>query len=188
MMVLAAATVAVSQQAHATFITGSIDFSSIPGKTVKLLGANSFLLTTGLDFPTGPNAKVDGATGNFATESGSTATFSDFTFAAGASPLWVLTDGNFTFDLSPGAVVTRGAHFLTIDGVGMLHGKGFDDTPGSFILTTQGSPSSKTLKFSWSATSDATPVPEPSTFIAGALLALPFGAAALRSLRKSTVK
>jgi len=180
----------VADQAQASFITGSIDFSSIPGKTVKLLGANSFLLSTGLDFPAGPNAQVDGTTGSFTGESGGTATFYDFTFAAGANPVWVLTDGHFSFDLDPGVVKSAGAHFLNIEGTGIVHDLThvLSDTPGSFLLSTQGSPTSKTLKFSWSAETDALSVPESNTIIAGAILLLPLGAAAVRSVRKNAVR
>jgi len=183
---LAVGATILTNQTNASFITGNIDFSSISGKTVKLLGPNSFLLSTGLDFPDGPNAAVDGATGSFAGELGTTATFFDFYFATGANPVWQLTDGHFSFDLNPGVIKSSGVHFLAIDGVGTVHDLThvLSDTPGEFILTTQGSPSSKNLRFSWSAETDAAPVPESGTIIAGALLLLTFTGAAIRVLRK----
>src|SRR5437016_5757046 len=109
-------------QAGATFIDGSIDFASLPGALVSLQGPGTpdFHTATGLTFDAGPNAKVAGATGDFAAElivppsSPNTATFSSFLFSGGVKPLWVLTDGNFSFDLNPGAVVVRGDHFLEL--------------------------------------------------------------------------
>src|SRR2546425_1029259 len=78
LIIISISIAALIQQTQATFITGNIDFSSIPGGTVGLLGGGTFQLSTGLDFPIGPNAQVDGASGSFASELGQTATFNDF--------------------------------------------------------------------------------------------------------------
>ena len=175
---------AITAQVGATQINGSIDFSSIVGKEVKLFGANSFLLATGLDFPAGPNAAVDGASGAFAGELSLTATFNDINpFSSGINPVWTTTDGHFSFTLDAGYAIIRGAHFLTVDGTGTMHDllTGLEDTAGGFTLTTQGSPASRRTSFSWSATDDATPTPDggPTAILLGAGL-LGLGAFASR--------
>jgi len=158
---------------QATQIGGALNFSSIIGKEVALTGGPTFLTATGLDFPAGPNAAVDGATGDFVGEIGKTATFSDFTFGAAQTPVWTLTDGHFSFDLTAGSIKVAGAHYLIVDGVGIAHDllTGLDDTEGSFTFTTQGS-SVKRLKLSWSATDQvddpAVPDSGPTAILLGA--------------------
>jgi len=157
-MVLGAA--AMVNQAGAVQINGTIDFSSIPGKEASLVGGANFLTATGLDFPVGVNADVDGATVDFSGELNLTATLNDINpFGAAVNPVWATADGRFTFNLAPGAAIFRGAHFLTVDGVGTAHDTTgvLDDTPGTFTLTTQGKPEAGITKFSWSATSDTNP-------------------------------
>jgi len=51
--------------------------------------------------------------------------------------------------------------------------------------TTQGNPDGNPVQELLMRTQDATPVPEPTTMLAGAMLLLPFGASTLRILRKN---
>jgi len=180
---------AVMTQVQAVQINGTIDFSSIPGKEASLIGGANFLTATGLDFPAGVNADVDGATGDFAPELNLTATLNDINpFGAAVNPVWTTADGRFTFNLNAGASIFRGAHFLTVDGVGTAHDTTgvLDDTPGTFTLTTQGKPEAGITKFSWSATSDT----NPSTVPDGGATAILLGAGLLGlgacSMRKSS--
>ena len=65
-----------------------------------------------------------------------------------------------TFDLGTLPVVARDTTLdtLTLSGFGMFHLDGFDDTPGSFILTAQ-----QGQVTSFSASAAATSVPEPGS-------------------------
>lgn len=144
---------------RATPMQGTIDFSSISGKEVSLTGGTTFGTATGLKFPVGLNMAVDGATEDFSGELGVKGTFFDFTFGAAKPGLWTLSDGNFSFDLDAGSVKTSGAHFLVLDGVGVIHDlkTGLEDTAGTFTLTTQGTPQKNGVIFSWSATDTTIP-------------------------------
>jgi hypothetical protein len=65
----------------------------------------------------------------------------------------------FSFDLT-GLTVTQTSNTLTLNGIGILHLSGFDNTPGTFVFTAQGT---DTGLFTFSAT-DAS-VPEPASML-----------------------
>jgi hypothetical protein len=65
--------------------------------------------------------------------------------------LWSV--GGFTFDLLTATVVTQLSNFLNIEATGIIHGPGFDDTPGTFQLTVTGSG----IRFGFAALTQAVP-------------------------------
>ncbi len=76
---------------------------------------------------------------------------------------WTITEGAFTvaFDLDALTDVTRiasGLSTLSISGTGTFNLAGFDPTPGTFTLTTQGRGTT-----TFSASIVAVPVPEPAS-------------------------
>ncbi len=76
---------------------------------------------------------------------------------------WTITEGGVTvtFDLDALTDVTRipaGLSTLSMSGTGIFNLPGFDPTPGTFTLTTQG-----TGETMFSASTSATPIPEPAT-------------------------
>jgi len=80
-----------------------------------------------------------------------------FTLYSGdGTPLSATTD---TFNLSTGGGTLQN---LTVTGDGTLSLAGFDDTPGSWILTTQG-PAGVEVTFSVTSVPSSTTVPEPAT-------------------------
>jgi hypothetical protein len=79
----------------------------------------------------------------------------------------------FSFDLQTISVINEQANVsLAIEGTGILHLSGSDDTPGSFFFSTQGPESP--VEVSFSATNVAAPVSEPrvTAIFALAIMAL----------------
>jgi hypothetical protein len=46
--------------------------------------------------------------------------------------------GIWTFDLTSATIVTQLPNFLNVEATGVIHGTGFDDTPGTFQFTVTG--------------------------------------------------
>jgi VPDSG-CTERM motif len=65
--------------------------------------------------------------------------------------LWSV--GGFTFDLLSSTIVTQLPNFLNIEATGIIHGPGFDDTPGTFQFTVTGSG----IRFGFAALTQAVP-------------------------------
>ena len=65
--------------------------------------------------------------------------------------LWSV--GGFTFDLLSATVVTQLPNFLNVEATGIIHGLGFDDTPGTFQLTVTG----RGIRFGFAALTQAVP-------------------------------
>lgn len=152
--------------AMATPLTGSINFTG----ALTLTGSDSAVTTqnaTGIQFAN-PSYVMLGATGAY---SGilvlTQVTFNNFTFDPTltlSNPLWTLTSGTSTFDFILTSVdATRTApNGLLLNGTGTLQGTNYDDSFGTWSLTTQdGNGTSGILSFS--ATS--APVPEPCTMM-----------------------
>ena len=147
---------------------------SITGNFLPTIGSPSEItslgLATGIDFinlfgsaPTPGTAGtflVNSATGSLAGLVGSLGTIQDFSFAdPSAFPSTPLggfeSVGGLTFDLMNIAVGMQTASVLTLEGWGVFHMAGFDDTAGTFVLTANGLGNS----FSFSASKA---VPEPA--------------------------
>jgi VPDSG-CTERM motif len=65
--------------------------------------------------------------------------------------LWSV--GGFTFDLLSSTIVTQLPNFLNVEATGIIHGPGFDDTPGTFQFTVTGSG----IRFGFAALTQAVP-------------------------------
>jgi len=150
----------MATSALATPITGIINFT---GAEILTPAAAALHNATGMDFG---NSEVHGVrTGTYAPIAVDTAvTFSDFTFKPFTGPvdsLWSLTvlGTTYSFDLETLSVDAQTATHLDLSGKGMLHATGYDDTPGTWFYSTQGSGST------FSAEADATTVPEPGTLM-----------------------
>ena len=91
--------------------------------------------------------------------SGDWFTFSDFPMDSTAvNGIWA-GPGGLSFDLKAGGVkdVTATGNGLTYEGAGTLHATGYQDTDGYFTFTTQKTPESDTLTFSFSAITAGNP-------------------------------
>jgi hypothetical protein len=97
---------------------------------------------------------------------GSTGTIQDFTFsgpggAIPATPIYGFQQvGGFTFDLLEISSFSQDADTLTVHGLGVFTGNGFDATSGNFVFTGQGNTWGD---FSFSASEGTTNVPEPAS-------------------------
>jgi hypothetical protein len=176
-----------SLQASLTTIDGTISFSgTATTDTSSLLTSTKF--TRFQDVVVGSPAALSG---DYVSTSGASVTVTPFTWnPPGAStpinPLWTLNSGGDTYSFnlsslhqdfaSPTAMVLSGM------GTAFITGPGADKLPttGLWSLTTQTFGEST---FTFSSSSTVSAVPEPSTFIAGGLLALPFGFKGIRRLR-----
>lgn len=166
-----AALVLMSTIAMAVPITGEIDFTG----SLSLVKASAVPLTTtqnatGIAFV--PNSSFVGTThtGIFASIPNFTqAVFHNFTFAPAlanlTNPLWEVTVGatSYSFDMSSVSYIRVAPNFLLLNGLGTLNATGFDATPGTWAFSTQDGQLSGPVALTFSAVSDATPVPEPGT-------------------------
>jgi hypothetical protein len=103
--------------------------------------------------------------------------FTDFSFSpvmtpSPVAPLWTFNFDGDTYSFDMTSVIVQRTSTLTLLGSGILSITGFDPTPGTWVLTTQGSGADLTF-------SAASTVPEPGT-----LLLLGGGLVGLAYLRK----
>lgn len=111
---------------------------------------------------------VTSATGDFGslTPYVSTGSIYDFQFATPVlpvNPLWTI--GGYSFEMTSLSYEINplvGKYSIVVNGSGMLSGNGFDPTPGIWNFSAQGA---DLANFSWSASTDASPVPEPATML-----------------------
>lgn len=143
--------------AMAAPITGEIGFTGI---MTKYTPTGNIATATGLDFA---SAVVNTASGSFSpipVLPPTAVTFKDFVFnpPAEVDNLWQLTYDSVTyaFDLKDIAVVFQSSAGLILEGTGILHVTGYDDTPGSWTFSGQRTG----MTFSAAST-----VPEPGTMI-----------------------
>ena len=127
---------------------------------------------------------VNSADGNFSGLIGASGLIKDFSFAgagtanfpkpvAGAPILAWETIGGLTFDMLTVSITLQNATSLVLDGTGLFHMAGFDNTPGSFTLSANQSGTS----FSASASKGTVPDAGSTMFLLGTALA---GLAAVR--------
>jgi hypothetical protein len=146
-----------------------------------LLGATAIDITNVVGVPTpGVAGPIVGsnATGDFITLglNGATGSMSDFSFAGTGSAQYPLAPiatfeifpGILTFTLTSVAVTFQSATQLGLEGFGMFTNvaMGFENTPGTFNFTAQGSQGS----FTFSATQTAVPAAVPDGGSTAALL------------------
>jgi hypothetical protein len=147
--------------AYALPITGGVSFAGTYATNVAdLTVANAFTSFT--------NVFSTGGTGSFAPVISSTSiTMNNFQFSPILSPSpvhpwWTVVVGpnTFSFDITSITATTRASGILDLQGTGIAHVTGFDDTPGVWILTANNL--AGTFSFSGSS---GIPVPEPLTLI-----------------------
>jgi hypothetical protein len=149
--------------AMATPITGNISFFgalNLTGPITPVVASNA----TGIDFTAG--YVFGGRSGDYATIANFTpVTFTNFNFSPSLSPnpvtdLWKFTvDSNtYSFDLVTVTPSNIPSNVLALNGTGILHITGFEDTLGSWSLTTQDGSGDLTF-------SAASSVPEPATMV-----------------------
>lgn len=150
--------------AYADMISGEISFSG----GFETTGGTDLSDATGLDFAGGDDISgtlfVTGSTDDFSTIAwGDMGTIYDFEFASissGAFTLWEV--GDFTFTLATLSIDDQTTTDLDLSGTGYLSSLGYEDTYAEWNF------SSNTVTgatFSWSSTTAASPVPEPSTML-----------------------
>ena len=148
-------------------IQGGLDLTG----TLTLTGGTSFATATTVDFldvSGGQNrnkAEVDLAYGDLASLEDQVADMNDFVFApnyAASNPLW--TVGGFRFDMQSINVTLHDSLFLHITGDGILQGNGYDATAGTWSFSARNS-SDPYARFTWSAGTTASPVPEPASML-----------------------
>jgi len=144
----------MATSAMATPITGEINFVG----NLILLGGTSLNTATGIDFKV-PSYVIETTSGVYdAIPDLTHATFQDFSFAAlPVVPLWTLTYNGVTYDFDLSSITAITATEIT--GTGTLGATGFEDTVGTWVLTTQ--TGSGVMSFS----SSSTAVPEPRTLL-----------------------
>ena len=168
------ATIASQSVANASFISGVVTF----GGVALLDNPNSALATQASIFlPT-----VVGVAGDF-TPPILVGQTPDITspLVIGSSPATIWSLGGFTFAASGPIAGGGGPNNTFALGVsGIVSAAGFDPTPAVFALAT--TPTIGGLG-AFASITTSVPVPEPSTYLAGVLLLLPFGLQGIRSLR-----
>jgi len=111
--------------------------------------------------------QVNTGTGDFENLIGEVGTINNFQFATPSVPIVPLwTVGIFSFDMDSFTysknVVETSSYRIAINGFGTLKAEGFEPTPGMWSFTGQ---SADNANFSWSASANASPVPEPATML-----------------------
>jgi len=145
--------------AMATPITGGL---SMTGSWIPVLAdetPTTIPLSTGIDFGGWNENAIDNTfvvtttSGSFIGLGGTIGSINNFQFVSFVpAALWSV--GQFSFDMDSLAYNKEsvgGNHSLTVTGYGTLSAAGFDDTPGSWILTSQGADGDN---FAWSASAD----------------------------------
>ncbi len=165
LVVAAVVALGLGSAAQAVQIDGDISFagSYTVDNTANLSLATKFNSFSGVTVVAGETA------GSYAGTDGAPVTFTTFAFAdSSVTPLWTFTIGATTFSFDATTVVKSFANTnnLVVEGEGVAHITGFDDTPGFWNITANKARTS----FSFSSSSAAVPVvPEPASLAVAGL-------------------
>ena len=153
---------------HAAFISGNMSFN---GGGVSPLSAGGTVITipsgtpiAGLDFLGTSTVSPFGTDRDYVSAIGSNVTFAmDPYYFNHAGLLW--TAGIFRFFVSSAVGVETG-NTLDVFGTGVVKAIGYDDTPGTWVLTTQGN----TKVMTWSSAVSTVPDGGTTVILLGASL------------------
>lgn len=169
--------------AEAIPINGAISFSGTPVQdNLDLSLATAFTdFTNVVVSTTGGNGSFDSAL------EGQAVTFNPFEFrpaTAPVLPLWTFDfeEKTYSFDVTDYEIIFSSFNTLVIEGEGIVHITGFDDTPGAWYFTANGT--QNTSSFSVSTDTEMAPVPEPATIMLLGMGLLGTGIVARRKIRK----
>jgi len=185
---LAVATISSSLQAAITVFTSKAAWEAAVNNTYQTEDFSDAVLNTGISFVSGLPGTVSGGL------------FNDRVVNGGAQTTWnfssVINGWGGDFDLSPGGPgqglqmtleLYAGGNLVVSSVIantytGQFWGLVSDDLFDAIVVKGDGL-GGQAETYTMDNMVYATPVPEPSTYIAGALLALPFGLQALRQIR-----
>ena len=176
---------AFAPQTHAVQVTGAINFAgSVQLNSPTAATATQVTAWSGLGQP-GNLPQVQNSSGSFAifAPAGTNATFfAPWNFNSGMIVnFWQA--GGFTFTLTSSMILTQGVGpgglgFVTVGGMGIISGNGFDPTSGTWSFSTQDPSAGVPPEFSFSAGTNSI-APDGGTTVALLGLAL-VGVEALR--------
>src|SRR6266446_10877755 len=128
-----------SQQAQATSINGDIQFAGETHFDTNSLATATRVVTWFDVFHNAGFSSVTSGTGDFAgIASGTQATMATpwiFNPSTATPGLWSV--GGFTFNLTSSTIINQDATNLTISGIGIVSGNGFDATSMTWMFTSQ---------------------------------------------------
>lgn len=136
---------ALTASVKAIPINGSIGFSGIFSTD------NNSNFTAATQFTSFTSTSVLGTSGDYAIVTDGTAvTFTPFSFSAsGVTPLWSFGYGPLTYSFDATTVsVTTTTNSIIAEGAGYAYITGFDATPGTWIITSNGAGASFTFSAS----------------------------------------
>jgi VPDSG-CTERM motif len=160
-----AALAALTPQAHAAFISGTVDFIG----TAAIDGSGPLSATAFTSFS---NVTVDFGTGVYSGTMGASATIQPFSFNPPSGPitgLWSFTQGSTTYSFDLATLVkdfqgvpadAPGLGTIRVSGTGVAHATGLSDTPASFVLHASGGLADLQLAFGASTTTLPPGVPD----------------------------
>jgi hypothetical protein len=148
------------QQAQGALVQGNINFAgSVRYDTQSLATATQVTTWFDVFHNAGFSNVTGGGTGDFAgIAPGTQATMGQpwiFNPNLPLNALWSV--GGFTFDLTSSTIVNQDATDLTIEGIGIVSGNGFDPTPMNWMFTSQNAGGQNRQEFSFSANSNSVP-------------------------------
>jgi hypothetical protein len=148
------------QHAQAALVTGNINFAgSVRYDTNSLATATRVNTWFDVFHNAGFSNVTGGATGDFAViPAGTQAAMAQpwiFNPSTATPALWSV--GGFTFDLTSSSIDNQTATDLTISGIGIVSGNGFDDTAMNWMFTSQNAGGRNMQEFSFSANSNSVP-------------------------------
>ena len=148
------------QQAQAVSVTGNINFAgSVQYDTQSLATATRVVTWFDVFHNAGFSNVTGGSTGDFAgILPGTQAAMGTpwiFTPSTPTPSLWSV--GGFTFDLTSCTIESQTTKDLTISGIGIVSGNGFDPTAMTWMFTSQNAGGKNMQEFSFSANSNAVP-------------------------------